>query len=108
MKKNHHSVYVVRLKDNIKQFDKVFQLNKNRDLNLPCVYVGMTGLKPAERLKNHLKGYKSSGWVHKYGLTLMPKLYKGLNPMSYKEAVRMEVELAEKLREQGYTVVGGH
>ena len=103
-----YSVYVVRLQSAIKQFDKVFNLNKNRNLDLPCVYVGMTGLDPAARFKNHKKGYKSSGWVHKYGIALMPALYKGLNPMTYKEAVKMEVNLAEKLRKQGYTVLGGH
>ena len=107
-RKKHYSVYVVRLESRIKQFDKVFEVNKNRDLDLPCVYVGMTGLDPVKRFKNHKKGYKSSGWVHGYGIALMPALYKHLNPMTYKEAVGMEVRLAEDLRKKGYTVLGGH
>ncbi|MEA2082482.1 MAG: hypothetical protein U9O97_07065 [Elusimicrobiota bacterium] len=107
-KGKHHSVYVIRLDNKIKQFDKVFDLNRARDLDKACVYVGMTGLKVSERFKNHKKGYKSSGWVHKYGIALMPALYEHLNPMTYKEAVKMEVALAEDLRRRGYTVLGGH
>lgn len=104
----HYSVYVVRLDNKIKQFDKVFEQNRTRDLEKPCVYVGMTGLKVVERFRNHKRGYKSSSWVHTYGIALMPPLYEHLNPMTYKEAVKMEVELAEDLRRRGYTVLGGH
>jgi len=68
----------------------------------------MTGLKVSERFKNHKNGHKSSSWVHKYGIALMPALYEHLNPMTYKEAVKMEGDLAEDLRRRGYTVLGGH
>ncbi|MBA3052191.1 hypothetical protein KJ633_00220 [bacterium] len=106
--RKHYSVYVVRLDNSVKQFDKVFDLNKARDFEKPCVYVGMTGLKVSERFKNHKSGYKSSAWVHKYGIALIPALYEHLNPMTYQEAVKMEVDLAEDLRSRGFTVLGGH
>ena len=38
----------------------------------------------------------------------MPELYEHLNPMPYSAAVLMEGDLAEDLRNEGYTVTGGH
>lgn len=108
MVKKHHSVYVVLLDTKIGKFDKVTRLNPKRKHRRPCVYVGMTGLDIKKRFENHKRGYKSSGWVKKYGIKLMPRLYKALNPMDYEKAVKMEVKLSEKLRKKGYTVVGGH
>ena len=36
-----------------------------------------------------------------------PELYEQLNPMPFEAAAQMEIELAEDLRVQGYTVTGG-
>ncbi len=69
------------------------------------VYVGMTGLPVAERFTNHRNGYKSSWVVEKYWDRLLPE---HLNPMPYDAAVPMDKDLAEDLRNQGYTVTGGH
>ena len=74
----------------------------------PCLYVGMTGLDPKERLINHKQGVKASSLVQRYGLRLLPKLFEHLNPMPYEAAVQMEVDLAEDLRSQGFAVGGGH
>ena len=38
---------------------------------------------------------------------LMPELYEHLNPMPFEAAAQMEIELAEDLRVQCYTVTGG-
>ncbi len=107
-KKKHFNVYAVLLDNKTANFNKVVEVNPKKNPRLPCVYVGMTGLDPKKRFKNHKKGYKASGWVKKYGLKLIPKLYKELNPMTYEEAIKMEQKLAKKLRKKGYTVVGGH
>ncbi len=74
----------------------------------PCVYVGMTGLPIGERLRNHLRGYKAARVVTRYGRGLRPELYRGLNPMSYDQAVEAEAKLADALRGQGLIVFGGH
>jgi hypothetical protein len=37
----------------------------------------------------------------------MPELYEHLNPMPFEAAAQMEIELAEDLRVEGYTVTGG-
>ncbi len=87
---------------------KVKLLNPARDPAKLCVYVGMTGLTPEERFANHRQGIKSSGYVKRYGIRLLPELYAHLNPMPYEAAAQMERDLTEDLRRAGYTVLGGH
>lgn len=91
----HHSVYVVFLRN-------------PRGDGRAGYYVGMTGLRPEERLANHKAGIKAARVVQKFGVRLVPTLYEHLNPMTYEDAVRMEGELAESLRKRGFRVFGGH
>jgi hypothetical protein len=106
--KDHHNVYVVLLDRAVGKIRKVQKLNPNRDPKKPCVYVGMTGLPVEERFANHKRGIKSSLFVKRFGLRLMPELYEHLNPMPFEAAAQMERDLTEDLRNAGYTVVGGH
>jgi len=103
----HYHVYVVLLDNAVLKEHKVAAANPKRDPKKPCVYVGMMGIPPIERFQNHKDGHKSSRHVQKYGVRLLPELYEYLNPMPYKAACRMEKDLAEDLREQGYVVCGG-
>ena len=105
--KLHHNVYVVLLDSRVVNEKKVQALNPKRDPAKPCVYVGMTGISPEERFQNHKAAHKASHYVQKYGLKLLPEMYEYLNPMPYDAACQMEQDLAEELREQGYTVCGG-
>ena|SRR2546425_8760149 len=105
--KFHHSVYVVLLDDAVAKHPSILRVNPTRDPLKPCVYVGMTGLPVDRRFENHKNGYKSAWVVKKYGVRLMPELYEHLNPMPFEAAAQMEIELAEDLRTQGYTVTGG-
>jgi hypothetical protein len=91
----HHSVYVVYLR------------NPSGD-GRAGYYVGMTGLTPEDRFLKHKAGVKASRFVRKYGERLVPTLYRHLNPMSFTDALMMEQQLAEELREKGYQVFGGH
>jgi predicted GIY-YIG superfamily endonuclease len=93
--RGHHSVYVVYLR------------NPAGD-GKAGYYVGMTGLSPEKRLANHKAGVKAASIVRRCGERLVPVLYEHLNPMPYKEAVVMEVELADSLRKRGFQVFGGH
>jgi hypothetical protein len=104
----HHSVYVVLLDSSVGRVRKVRAENPQRDPKKPCLYVGMTGLTPEERFTNHKAGVKDAYVVQRYGVRLLPELYAHLNPMPFEAAVQMEKELAEDLREEGYTVTGGH
>jgi hypothetical protein len=78
--------------------------NPDRDPAKPCVYVGMTGLTPDERLANHRAGIRSSRLVHRFARRLRPDLYEGVNPMTFRDAARMEKVLAKVLRSDGYGV----
>ena len=95
MSSAHHNVYVVYLRN-------------PRGDGKAGYYVGMTGLTPEERFDNHKKGIKAASIVKRCGERLVPKLYAHLNPMTFEDAVKMEAQLAEDLRAQGYVVYGGH
>lgn len=105
---NHHNVYVVLLDPAVAKIRKVLAQNPTRDPKKPCVYVGMSGLKPEERFQNHKAGVKSAWVVKRFGIRLLPALYEFLNPMPFEAAAQMESDLAEDLRRAGYTVTGGH
>lgn len=105
---HHHNVYVVLLAPEAGRLRDVAAANPRRDPRKPCVYVGMTGLAPAERFENHKKGLKAAKVVQLYGLRLLPELFEIYNPMPFEAAVVMERELAEDLRRLGYAVAGGH
>jgi hypothetical protein len=104
----HHNVYVILLDVAVARHPTILRINPKRDPAKPCVYVGMSGLPPEHRFENHKHGYKAAWVVEKYGLRLLPELYAHLNPMPYDAALQMELELAEDLRDEGYTVTGGH
>ncbi len=106
--RDHHNVYVVLLDDAVLQEPSVLAENPDRRADKPCVYVGMTGLSPEQRMENHLNGNKASRMVERYGLRLLPELYEDMNPMSYEEALETEALLGRNLRMAGYTVTGGH
>ncbi len=98
------SVYVVRLNPQVLEVRKYRDKNPDYVEGKPCVYVGMTGLTPDERLENHRRDHKANLFVRDFGEYLMRRQFKRLNPMSYDEAEKVEVELAERLRRKGYAV----
>ncbi len=104
---HHHSVYVILLDPAVARHRSVLRLNPKRKAEMPCVYVGMTGLPVEHRFENHKHGYKSAWTVRKYGVRLLPELFAHLNPMPFEAAAQMEQDLAEELRDAGYTVTGG-
>jgi len=106
--RHHHNVYVVLLDPAVSRLRRVRAENPGRDPQKPCVYVGMSGLTPEERFANHMAGIKDASIVKRYGIRLLPELYAYLNPMPFEAAAEMERDLAEDLRQSGYTVTGGH
>lgn len=103
----HHHVYVVLLDAKAAKDPKILRTNPQRDQSKPCVYVGMTGLSPEERFQNHKSGIKAARVVQRFGVRLLPELYDCFNPMPFEAASEMERDLAEDLRNKGYTVAGG-
>ncbi|CAN1561086.1 hypothetical protein MCEMAEM4_02676 [Burkholderiaceae bacterium] len=85
-----------------KRFEKA---NPSHQIGKPCLYVGMTGLDPDTRFDKHKTGIKANNYVQKYGLRLAPEFVADLQqPMSYQDARYLEVDVAIKLKEQGYAV----
>ena len=100
----HYNVYVIELSKDVLYESKFKKRNQDYILGKPCVYVGMTGLDPDVRFDKHKAGIQSNRYVKQYGLHLWPDLYEAYNPMSYDEAVDMEIELGISLREAGFGV----
>lgn len=100
----HHHVYVVELDDRVWNNARFRRANPNWQLGKPFVYVGMTGLDPDVRFDKHKAGIQANAFVRQYGLRLLPRLYERYNPMPYRAAREMEVELGITLRAAGYGV----
>ena len=98
------NLYVVLLDPAVLQHKKFRDANPRHHPTRPCVYVGLTGLDPAQRFKNHKAGVKANGYVRRYGIRLLPGLYCRFRNMPRPEADRMERRLAEVLRGHGYAV----
>jgi len=105
---DHHNVYVVLLDRAVGRMRKVRRVNPQAAPDKPCLYVGMSGLAPEVRFEHHKQGDKASSFVRRFGVRLLPEFYAHLNPMPYEAAAQMEMDLAEDLRQAGYTVLGGH
>jgi hypothetical protein len=102
--RKHYSVYVIELSRDVLTEKKFLRSNPGYIQGKPCVYVGMTGLDPDIRFDKHKAGIQHTGYVLRYGLQLLPDLYEAYNPMDYKAAVDMEIELGILLRDAGFGV----
>ena len=101
----HYYVYVVLLSDDVLNQPKFRKANPDCDVQKPCLYVGMTGLDPDTRFDNHKAGHKANKYVQEFGLELMMGHVDDLTqPMSYEDAKYLEVDVAIRLRNQGYAV----
>jgi hypothetical protein len=103
-KRGHHNVCVIELTKDVLQEVKFLKANPGYMQGKPCVYVGMTGLDPDIRFDRHKAGIQHNSYVLRYGLHLLPDLFEGFNPMSYKAAVDREIEIGISLREAGFGV----
>lgn len=103
----HHRVYVVLLDPAVLGRFRFRRDNPGHRPGMPCLYVGMTGLTPAQRFANHIAGKKASRWVAGFGVRLAPEHYAHLPAMSYAEAAKAEELLARRLRLAGYAVAQG-
>ena len=85
-----------------------------RDPAKGYVYVGQTSKTPQQRLQEHLTGAVStqghnlaSRVVKKHGVDLNRTLMTDRIYLTQKQALKAELRLAERLRDQGYVVEGG-
>ena len=72
------------------------------------VYVGRSHYSPAARFDQHKAGIRAAGSVLKRGLEVLTGPAMHLQHIARPVAARIEIELAEALREAGLLVQGGH
>ena len=72
------------------------------------IYVGMSHYSPAQRFDQHKAGIRAAGSVLKRGLEVLTGPAQHLQYIARPVAARVEVELAEALRDAGLLVEGGH
>ena len=96
---------------NVVELDHIVLMHSNfRGANLaqrsdkPCLYVGMTGHTPEERLAQHKSKVEAAKSVRRCGIRLRPKLYELHNPVTFEDAGKMEKEMARPLRGKGFAV----
>ncbi len=72
------------------------------------VYVGMSQYSPAQRFDQHKGGIRAAGSVLKRGLEVLTGPALHLQHIARPLAARIEIELADGLRDAGLLVPGGH
>jgi len=102
--RRRYNVYVIALDDDVLDSRRFREANTHCERPRACLYVGMTARTPEERFAQHSRGVKACGFVKRYGIGLCPKLYGALNPLTYEDACRTEIELAQQLRRKGFAV----
>ena len=72
------------------------------------IYVGMSHYSPAQRLDQHKAGIRAAGSVLKRGLEVLTGPALHLQHIARPLAARIEIDLADALRDAGLLVQGGH
>jgi len=97
------NLYVITLAPEVLWIREFRQQNPGYIEGMPCVYVGMTVHEPGDRFEQHMLGYRSSRYPHRYGVELAQDLMDGFDGAGLADAER-EAALADWLRRQGYAV----
>ena len=72
------------------------------------LYVGMSHYTPAQRFDQHKAGIRAASSVLKRGLEVLSGPTLHLQRIARAEALRIEAQLADALRDAGLLVEGGH
>ena len=72
------------------------------------VYVGMSHYTPAQRFDQHKAGVHAAGSVLRRGIEVLTGPTLHLQRIARPEALRIEAQLADALRDAGLLVEGGH
>ncbi|MFC2012124.1 GIY-YIG nuclease family protein [Chloroflexota bacterium] len=104
-------VYVIELDREFARTPKAKNANPDADMNKACIYVGSSSKEPEVRFREHTEGARNdrgplySRVAYRYGVKLLPALYKRYNSMkTQSEAKAKEKELTRTYRKKGYTV----
>ena len=100
----HHNVYVVELDAEAAEDPEFAAANPDMIPGGLCLYVGLTGLSPEKRFRNHRRGYKAARIVRRHGRRLLPAYYRQYNPVPFEVGRVLEPWLAARLRERRFGV----
>ncbi len=101
-----YHLYVIELDPGVRRSGRFRKANPRMTIALPCLYVGQTARTPEFRFRQHLRGGRlANSFVKRYGLRLLPNLYRKYNPIpTRKDALELEKYLAARLRAAGHGV----
>ncbi len=102
-RRRQRNLYVITLDPEVLWERDFRQANPGYIEGMPCVYVGMTIHEPGDRFEQHMLGYRSSRYPHRYGVELAQELMEGFAAADLSDADR-EAALADWLRKQGIAV----
>jgi hypothetical protein len=98
-------VYVIKLKDAVRDVPSFARRNPLARADKPCLYVGSTSLTPEQRYEKHRAGEKSNRFVRDYHDGLHARLTSKSPPYSTRsQAEAREAQFAEALKAKGYGV----
>ena len=99
------NLYVIQLDPLVRKDSRAFRKkNPNYKADKHCLYIGTTVLTPKERLAQHKAGIRSNRFARRYGLKLLPELYRDQPILTAKNYIEEEKAYAEALRIQGHAV----
>jgi predicted GIY-YIG superfamily endonuclease len=101
--RGRHSIYAIELDPAVWK-NRTFRARNPGGAVGGCLYIGVTGLTPEERLERHRTGTQSGRFVRTHGLRLRLDLVEGFSRLPYRIAACMEPKLAAWLRAQGFAV----
>lgn len=100
-----YTVYVIELRSEVRSVGKFRRANP--DGGEQCAYVGSTAHSAEHRFAQHMAGTKwvtGQRWVKRFGVRLRKDLSDGVSYSTRADAMQAEVQLAESLRRQGWSV----
>ena len=97
-------LYAILLDDAVLGVASFRAANPGHRLGTHCLYVGSTGLTPAQRFERHKAGVKSNAFVRTYGVRVLDDLCCQLDTSNSDEAEAEERLYADALRKRGYAV----
>jgi len=100
----HHNVYVVELDPKAAEDPEFAAANPEMIPGGLCLYVGLTGLSPEKRFRNHRRGHKAARIVRRHGRRLLPAYYRQYNPVPFEVGRVLEPWLAARLRDRRFGV----
>ena len=98
------NIYVIQLDPSVLEKRAFKEKNPNYQSGKDCLYVGTSIYPPEKRFAQHKAGEGANRYAKKYGLRLLPELYRDRPILTANNYVEKEKAYAEKLRRQGHAV----